>query len=180
MAITVTRTRLPEVLLIEPQVFDDERGFFFESFNRRDFAAATGLTLDWVWERTFSGPGGWRGGLFLAADPARSWLIRVALGEVFVVAVDGRAGGDPTRVRWVGERLSGENKRQLWIPPGFAHGFQVISPQAEWIGKSTHPDQPERDRLLDWNASEIGLSGLLDPESPTIGRSRERSSSLRV
>ncbi|MBF0271853.1 MAG: dTDP-4-dehydrorhamnose 3,5-epimerase family protein [Magnetococcales bacterium] len=164
MAITVTQTRLPGVLLIEPHVFYDERGFFFESFNRRDCAAATGMALDWAWEQSFGASRGWMGGLFVAADPARGWLIRVALGAVFVVAVDvGKEA--PQGDRWVGELLTEENKRQLWIPPGFAHGFQVISPQAEWIGKSTHPDQPDGERLLDWNDPAIGIQWPLSRES---------------
>ena len=156
MPYTVTPTALPDVLLLEPKVFGDARGFFFESFNARDFAQATGLKVDFVQDNhSKSGHGVLRGLHYQIRHP-QGKLVRVVQGEVFDVAVDLRRAS-PTFGRWVGERLSAENHRQLWIPPGFAHGFVVLSDSAEFLYKTTDYWFPEHERSLRWNDPALAI-----------------------
>lgn len=147
----VTPTVIPDVLLMEPKVFGDERGFFFESFNARAFTEATGLAVDFVQDNHSKSARGVLRGLHYQLPPrAQGKLVRVVQGEVFDVAVDLRKSA-PTFGRWVGEILSAGNKRQLWIPPGFAHGFLTLSETAEFLYKTTDYYAPDRDRCISWN-----------------------------
>ena len=150
------RTALPEVLVIEPKVFGDARGFFLESFNRRAFAEATGLDLDFVQDNhSRSGQGVLRGLHYQLRQP-QGKLVRVPRGEVFDVAVDVRRSS-PTFGRWVGEVLSEENQRQMWVPPGFAHGFLVLSESADFLYKTTDYYAPEHERCIAWDDPAIGI-----------------------
>ncbi|GIX29053.1 dTDP-4-dehydrorhamnose 3,5-epimerase [Pelomicrobium sp. G1] len=155
-------TEIPEVLLIEPKVFEDERGFFFESFNQRAFREATGLNPAFVQDnhsRSFKNV--LRGLHYQLPPKAQGKLVRVVAGEVFDVAVDLRRRS-PTFGRWVGTRLSGENKRMLWIPEGFAHGFLVLSEYADFLYKTTDYYSPEHERTLAWNDPAIAIRWPLE------------------
>ncbi len=156
MPYTVIPTAIPEVLCLEPKVFGDARGFFFESFNARDFAQVTGLNVDFVQDNHSKSARGVLRGLHYQIQHAQGKLVRVTQGEVFDVAVDLRRGS-PSFGYWVGERLSADNKRQLWVPPGFAHGFVVLSESAEFLYKTTDYWFPEHERSLLWNDPAIGI-----------------------
>ena len=161
----VTPTDLPDVLLIEPRVFADDRGFFFESYNRRALADA-GLAGEFVQDNHSRSTHGVLRGLHYQIEHAQGKLVRVTSGEVFDVAVDIRRSS-PTFGRWTGMRLSEHNRRMLWIPPGFAHGFLVMSPAAEFLYKTTDYWYPEFERTLLWNDPAIGVAWPLD-EAPTL------------
>ena len=149
MPYTVTPTTLPEVLILEPQVFGDERGFFFESFNQKDFQRATGLEVTFVQDNHSKSGHGVLRGLHYQIQHPQSKLVRVTQGTVFDVAVDLRKSS-PNFGKWVGVELSADNKRQLWIPAGFAHGFLVTSETAEFLYKTTDYWYPEHERSLLW------------------------------
>lgn len=152
-----TRLAIPDVILLEPKVFGDERGFFFESYNREAFRQATGLDPDFVQDNHSRSVKGVLRGLHYQLPPkAQGKLVRVVAGEVFDVAVDIRMGS-PTFGKWVGEILSAENKRQMWIPPGFAHGFLTLSETAEFLYKTTDYYSPEHERCILWNDDVIGI-----------------------
>lgn len=152
-----TPLAIPDVLLIEPRVFGDDRGFFYESFNQRAFAEATGVELGFVQDNhSKSARNVLRGLHYQLAPKEQGKLVRVIAGEVFDVAVDIR-GDSPTFGRWVGERLSAENCRQLWIPPGFAHGFLVLSASAEFLYKTTDYYAPECERSIAWNDPTLAI-----------------------
>lgn len=160
----VTATAIPDVLLIEPEIFGDERGYFFESFNARSFARATGLELSFVQDNHSRSARNVLRGLHYQLPPkAQGKLVLVVQGMVFDVAVDLRQHS-PTFGRWVGHELSGENKRQLWIPPGFAHGFLVLSQSAEFVYKTTDYYSPEHERALLWNDPQLGIEWPLQGE----------------
>lgn len=162
----VTSLAIPGVLLLEPKVFGDERGFFFESFNLETFAAATGLRPNFVQDNhSLSAKGVLRGLHYQLAPRAQGKLVRVVRGEVFDVAVDIRRGS-PTFGHWVGACLSAENKRQLWVPTGFAHGFLTLSEQAEVLYKTTDFYSPADERCVLWSDPAIGIVWPLD--SPPI------------
>ena len=156
MPITAIPTRLPEVLILEPKVFGDERGFFFESFNARDFAQATGLTREFVQDNHSSSLQGVLRGLHYQVKRPQGKLVRVIRGEVFDVAVDLRRSS-ATFGKWAGARLSAENKRQLWVPEGFGHGYMVTSESAEVLYKTTEYWYPEYERSLLWSDPAIGI-----------------------
>ena len=156
MPYTVTPTVLPEVLILEPKVFGDDRGFFFESFNKRDFADATGVSLEFVQDNhSRSGKGVLRGLHYQIRQP-QGKLVRVVQGEVFDVAVN-LMRGHPDFGRWVGTLISAQNKRQLWIPPGFAHGFLVLSETADFLYKTSDYYAPEYERSLLWNDPDLAI-----------------------
>jgi dTDP-4-dehydrorhamnose 3,5-epimerase len=166
MPYTVTPTDIPEVLVLEPKVFGDARGFFFESFNARDFAEVTGLNVNFVQDNhSKSGQGVLRGMHYQIQHP-QGKLVRVVQGTVFDVAVDMRKSS-PTFGRWVGEVLSAENHKQFWVPPGFAHGFVVLSESAEFLYKTTDYWYPEHERSLLWNDATVGIEWPIDFE-PTL------------
>ncbi len=152
----ITPTALPEILLIEPRVFGDARGFFFESYNQRTLAEA-GLEGDFVQDNHSLSARGVLRGLHYQIEHAQGKLVRVIAGEVFDVAVDVRRGS-VNFGRWVGVTLSSANKRMLWIPPGFAHGFLVLSESAEFVYKTTDYWYPEFERCLLWNDPALGIS----------------------
>lgn len=147
---------IPEVLLLTPRVFGDERGFFFESFNARAFREATGLSLDFVQDNHSRSVRHVLRGLHYQVEQAQGKLVRVVQGEVFDVAVDIRRSS-PTFGQWVGARLSAENKQQLWVPPGFAHGFLTLSESAEFLYKTTDYYAPQFERSLAWNDPTVGV-----------------------
>jgi len=160
--VTVVETAIPGVLILEPRVFGDPRGFFVESFNERAFAAAVGEPVSFVQDNhSRSGRGVLRGLHYQVARP-QGKLVRVVVGSVFDVAVDIRPGS-PTCGRWVGVELSAVNMRQLWVPPGLAHGFVVRSESADVLYKTTDYWHPEHERCIAWNdpvlAIDWGLTG---------------------
>jgi dTDP-4-dehydrorhamnose 3,5-epimerase len=157
----VTRLAIPDVLLIEPKVFGDDRGFFFESFNEARFADTAGTTVRFVQDNHSRSARGVLRGLHYQIRQPQGKLVRVVAGEVFDVAVDIRKNS-PTFGRWVGEVLSAENKRQMWIPEGFAHGFLVTSESAEFLYKTTDYWAPEHERCIAWNDPAIGITWPLD------------------
>jgi dTDP-4-dehydrorhamnose 3,5-epimerase len=155
-------TRLPEVLLIEPQVFGDERGFFYESFHQARWQAETGLDTIFVQDNhSRSVKGVLRGLHYQCAPAAQGKLVQCVIGEVFDVAVDIRPGS-ATFGQWVGESLSAENHRQMWIPEGFAHGFLVLSEVAEFLYKTTDYYSPEHERSICWDDPDLGIRWPLD------------------
>jgi dTDP-4-dehydrorhamnose 3,5-epimerase len=154
---TLTSTALPDVCVIEPQVFGDDRGFFFESFNARDFERVTGVRDAFVQDNhSRSGRGVLRGLHYQIRHP-QGKLVRALVGEIFDVAVDLRRRS-PTFGKWVGVTLSAKNKRQLWVPAGFAHGFVVLSEEAEVLYKTTDYWSPEHERSLLWNDPALGIA----------------------
>ena len=156
MPYTVTATHLPEVLILQPQVFGDARGFFFESFNARDFAKATGLEVQFVQDNHSKSAKGVLRGLHFQNPKPQGKLVRVTEGEVFDVAVDMRKNS-ATFGQWASCHLSADNARQLWVPPGFAHGFLVLSECAEFLYKTTDYYHPEFERSLLWNDPSLGI-----------------------
>ena len=156
MPYTVIPTELPEVLVLEPKVFGDARGFFYESFNERDFAQATGLSAQFVQDNHSLSARGVLRGMHYQIEHAQGKLVRVVRGEVFDVAVDMRRSSS-TFGRWSGVRLSSENNRQVWVPPGFAHGFLVLSEAAEFLYKTTDYWYPEHERSVGWNDPAVGI-----------------------
>ncbi len=152
-----TPTRIPDVLVIEPKVFGDDRGFFFESFNRRAFHEATGLNVDFVQDNHSKSARNVLRGLHYQLAQPQGKLVRVTQGEVFDVAVDIRKGS-PTYGQWVGEILSAENKKQLWIPAGLAHGFVVLSETAEFLYKTTDYYAPLHERCIAWNDPDLAIA----------------------
>jgi len=162
----VIETSIPDVLIIEPKVFGDERGFFYESFNAAAFEAATGLKRQFVQDNHSKSQRGVLRGLHYQIQQPQGKLVRVVAGEVFDVAVDLRKSS-PSFGRWFGTHLSAQNQRQLWIPEGFAHGFVVLSESAEFLYKTTDYYAPEHERSLLWNDSELGIEWPLD-EPPQL------------
>ncbi len=159
-----TPLAIPDVILLEPRVFGDDRGFFFESYNRQAFREATGVDPDFVQDNHSRSVKGVLRGLHYQLPPkAQGKLVRATVGEVFDVAVDIRPGS-ATFGKWVGEVLSAENKRQMWVPPGFAHGFLTLSETAEFLYKTTDYYSPEHERCIRWDDPTLRiqwpLSGL--------------------
>lgn len=159
----VIPTNLPEVMIIEPKVFGDERGFFFESFNAKKFAELTGTNVEFVQDNHSLSAKNILRGLHYQIKQAQGKLVRVVAGEVFDVAVDIRKSS-PRFGQWTGVILSAENHRQLWIPPGFAHGFVVLSDKAEFLYKTTDYWAPEYERSLQWNDPAIGIEWPIQGE----------------
>ena len=152
----VTATAIPEVLIIEPKVFGDERGFFYESFNQRAFNEATGLAHNFVQDNHSRSSKGVLRGLHYQVQNPQGKLVRVARGSVFDVAVDIRKSS-PSFGQWVGVELSEQNHRQLWVPTGFAHGFLVTSDSADFLYKTTDYYAPQFERCIAWDDAAIGI-----------------------
>ena len=161
MPYSVTPTAIPDVLLLEPKVFSDDRGYFFESFNARDFFQATGLHVEFVQDNQSMSEKGVLRGMHYQIQHPQGKLLRAVKGSVFDVAVDLRKSS-PTFGRWTGEVLSAENHKQLWVPPGFAHGFVVLSESAEFLYKTTDYWYPEHERSLMWNDTSVGIQWPID------------------
>lgn len=157
----VIATALPEVLILEPKVFGDERGFFYESFNAKAFAEATGLQREFVQDNHSRSQRGVLRGLHYQIEQAQGKLVRVTVGEVLDVAVDIRRSS-ANFGKWVGVRLSAENKRQLWVPEGFAHGFVVLSDYAEFLYKTTDYYAPAHERSIRWDDPSLAIDWQLD------------------
>jgi dTDP-4-dehydrorhamnose 3,5-epimerase len=151
-----TPLAIPEVILFEPKVFGDERGFFFESFNHARFEEAVGHPVQFVQDNHSKSVKGVLRGLHYQIQQPQGKLVRVAQGEVFDVAVDIRRSS-PNFGKWVGAKLSAENKQQLWVPPGFAHGFLVLSDTAEFLYKTTDYYAPAFERSIVWNDSDLAI-----------------------
>ncbi|HDR2519503.1 TPA: dTDP-4-dehydrorhamnose 3,5-epimerase [Enterobacter ludwigii] len=163
----VIKTDIPDVLIFEPKVFGDDRGFFFESFSQKIFEEAVGRKVEFVQDNHSKSCKGVLRGLHYQLEPyAQGKLVRCVAGEVFDVAVDIRKSS-PTFGKWVGVNLSAENKRQLWIPEGFAHGFLVISDMAEFVYKTTNYYHPESDRGLLWNDETLSINWPIE-ECPIL------------
>ena len=163
----VTPCAIPDVLLIEPKVFGDDRGFFYESFNQRDFQKITGLDLQFVQDNHSKSAKGVLRGLHYQVQQPQGKLVRVVAGEVFDVAVDIRPNS-PTYGKWVGELLSVDNKRQLWVPPGLAHGFLVLTDSAEFLYKTTDYYAPVHERAIAWNDPTLAIDWPLKGLSPLL------------
>ncbi|WP_041193585.1 dTDP-4-dehydrorhamnose 3,5-epimerase [Candidatus Symbiobacter mobilis] len=161
MPYTVTPTTLPDVLILEPRVFEDPRGFFYESYNARDFLQATGIDCVFVQDNHSRSQRGVLRGLHYQIEHPQGKLVRASHGEVYDIAVDLRRSS-PHFGQWAGVVLSAQNRRQLWIPPGFAHGFLVLSESAEFLYKTTDYWYPEHERILRWDDSRIGIPWPLD------------------
>jgi dTDP-4-dehydrorhamnose 3,5-epimerase len=163
----VTPCAIADVLLIEPRVFGDERGFFYESFNQRAFHAATGVNLRFVQDNHSKSAQGVLRGLHYQLHRPQGKLVRVVAGAVFDVAVDIRPDSH-TFGQWVGEVLSADNKRQLWVPPGLAHGFLVLSDSAEFLYKTTDYYAPEHERCIAWNDPTLAIQWPALNEPPQL------------
>jgi dTDP-4-dehydrorhamnose 3,5-epimerase len=174
-----TPLKIPDVVLIEPKVFGDERGYFFESFNQTAFNQTIGYEVQFVQDNHSKSQKGVLRGLHYQLPPkSQGKLVRVIQGEVFDVAVDIRKDS-PTFGQWVGEILSAENKRQLWIPEGFAHGFITQSETAEFLYKTTDYYAPEYERCIAWNDSEIGINWPLD-QAPILSSKDQLGQTLQA
>jgi dTDP-4-dehydrorhamnose 3,5-epimerase len=164
----VIPTDLPEVLILEPKVFGDERGFFMESYNRRAFNDAVGHEVDFVQDNHSRSSRGVLRGLHYQVPPhAQGKLVRVTSGRVFDVAVDIRRGS-PRFGKWIGLELSADDKRQLWIPPGFAHGFLVLSEFADFIYKTTAYYAPAAERAIQWNDPQLAIHWPIAAVTPRL------------
>ncbi|TVR11839.1 MAG: dTDP-4-dehydrorhamnose 3,5-epimerase [Phormidium sp. GEM2.Bin31] len=168
----VISTEIPDVLLLEPQVFGDHRGFFFESFNQKRFEDKTGVKTQFVQDNHSRSSQGVLRGLHYQIQQAQGKLLRATVGEIFDVAVDIRKQS-PTFGQWVGYRLSAENKRQLWIPPGFAHGFAVLSDVAEVLYKTTDYYAKEHERSILWNDPDLAIDWQLGDIEPRLSAKDE-------
>jgi dTDP-4-dehydrorhamnose 3,5-epimerase len=179
VTLTATALALPELLLLEPAVHHDARGRLFEAFNAEAFATATGVRTPFVQDtQSRSVRGVLRGLHFQVAPSAQGKLVRVLAGEIFDVAVDVRVGS-PTLGRWVGVALRGDRPQQLWVPPGFAHGFLVLSEVAEVLYKTTTHRAPAEERVLRWDDAEVGVAWPLDGP-PVLSARDAAGSSLRT
>jgi dTDP-4-dehydrorhamnose 3,5-epimerase len=164
--VEVIETRLDGVVIVEPAVFGDDRGFFMEAWNQRVFDAAVGPVC-FVQDNQSRSVYGVLRGLHYQLNPAQGKLVRVAIGSVFDVAVDVRRRS-PQFGQWVGVELSATNRRQLWIPPGFAHGFVVLSESADLLYKATEYYDPPSDRSILWNDPEIGVEWPIEDLEPLL------------
>ena len=159
----VTKTSIPEVLVVEPTVFGDERGFFFESFNQKAWLEKTGVERTFVQDNHSRSVKGVLRGLHYQIKQSQGKLVRVVAGEVYDVAVDIRKSS-PTFGQWVGVHLSEKNKKQLWVPEGFAHGFLVLSEVAEFLYRTTDYYAPEHERCIIWNDPALAIDWPVDVE----------------
>jgi len=164
---SVIRTRIPDVLILEPKVFGDARGFFFESFNQQAFAAACGAEYQFVQDNHSRSARGVLRGMHYQIRQPQGKLVRVVRGAVFDVAVDIRRSS-PTFGQWVGEELSEENQRQMWVPPGFAHGFLVLSESADFLYKTTDYYAPQHERCIAWDDTELGIEWPVPGMEPVL------------
>lgn len=176
----VTPTAIPDVLIIEPKVFGDARGFFFESFNQKAFNEATGLNETFVQDNHSRSARGVLRGLHYQLPPhAQGKLVRVVRGAVFDVAVDIRKSS-PTFGQWVGYELNDDNHMQLWVPAGFAHGFVVLSEAVDFLYKTTNYYAPLQERCLAWNDQQIGIAWPDIGMTPTLSAKDQIADSLSV
>lgn len=163
----VIPSAIPDLLIIEPRVFGDARGFFLESFNARRFAEATGLAVNFVQDNHSRSTQGVLRGLHYQIQQPQGKLVRASQGRVLDIAVDLRKSS-PHLGRWVAVELSADNQRQLWIPPGFAHGFLVLSPSADFQYKTTDYYTPEHERCIRWDDPQLGIDWQLSGTTPSL------------
>ena len=174
----ITQTKIPDVLIIEPQIYGDERGFFLESFNARKFAQHTGVNLEFVQDNhSRSGQHVLRGLHYQIQQP-QGKLVRVAIGEVLDVAVDIRQSS-ATFGQWVSCLLSAKNQRQFWVPPGFAHGFVVLSETADFLYKTTDYYAPEHERSLLWNDPNLAIDWQIN-QTPILADKDKSAPTLEM
>ena len=173
----VIASEIPDVLIIEPKVFGDERGFFYESFNARAFEQATGIKTEFVQDNHSCSQRGVLRGLHYQVENAQGKLVRVVSGEVLDMAVDIRRSS-PTFGQWVGVKLSAENNRQLWIPEGFAHGFLVLSERAEFLYKTTDYYNPASERCIRWDDPTLAIDWELSGP-PTLSAKDQNGKDLQ-
>lgn len=173
----VIATPLPDVLVLEPKVFGDERGFFFESFNEREFAEKTGVATRFVQDNHSRSQKGVLRGLHYQLEQTQGKVVRVTAGEVLDVAVDLRRSS-PDFGRWTSVHLSARNNRQLWIPPGFAHGFYVLSDYAEFLYKTTDYYAPHAERCIRWDDPDLAIDWELDGQ-PQLSTKDQNGSFLK-
>lgn len=160
---------IPDVLTIEPRVFGDDRGFFFESYNEKQFCEKVGQDVRFVQDNHSRSQQHVLRGLHYQIQQTQGKLVRVVMGEIFDVAVDIRKNS-PTFGQWVGEVLSAENKRQIWVPAGFAHGFYVMSPVAEVLYKTTDFYAPQHERSIRWDDPDLAIAWPLDGATPKLSQ----------
>lgn len=172
-----TPMAIPEVVLLEPRVFGDSRGFFYESYNERAFREATGVATAFVQDNHSRSARGVLRGLHYQLRQPQGKLVRVVRGAVFDVAVDIRPGS-ATFGRWVGAQLSEENQRQMWVPPGFAHGFLVLSESADFLYKTTDYYAPEHERCICWNDPQVGIAWPLEGAEPILSEKDKKGTLL--
>lgn len=175
---SIVHTKIPEVLQFEPQVFTDDRGFFFEAYNHQKFAQETGIIVNFVQDNHSCSKQNVLRGLHYQIQQPQGKLIRAVVGTIFDVAVDIKKSS-PTFGKWVGSELSAENKRLLWIPPGFAHGFLVLSEIAEVLYKTTDYYAPQGDRTILWNDPDLAIDWPLSAP-PILSTKDEAGKSLRT
>ena len=173
----VTATALPEVLILEPKVFGDPRGFFMESFNANTFREATRLDVQFVQDNHSRSTRGVLRGLHYQLQQPQGKLVRVARGSVFDVAVDMRRSSSNFG-KWIGIELSEENNRQLWVPPGFAHGFVVLSESADFLYKTTDYYAPAHERALKWDDATVGVEWPLGDIVPSLSAKDQQGKAL--
>lgn len=172
-----TRLAIPDVIVFEPKVFGDDRGFFFESFNQKVFEEVVGRSVSFVQDNHSRSVKGVLRGLHYQIQQSQGKLVRVSHGEVFDVAVDLRKSS-ATFGKWVGAHLSAENKKQMWIPEGFAHGFVVLSESAEFLYKTTDYWAPEHERSLAWNDPTVAIEWPIS-EQPALSAKDQKAASLQ-
>ncbi len=175
----ITQTKIPEVLLFEPRVFQDDRGFFLESFNQKVFDEAVGQQYAFVQDNHSSSTSNILRGLHYQVQNAQGKLVRVAIGSIYDVAVDIREGS-PTFGKSVGKILSAENKKQLWIPPGFAHGFYVLSEKADVLYKATDFYSPEHERSIVWNDPDLNIQWPTADQEPILSGKDAAGATLKA
>jgi dTDP-4-dehydrorhamnose 3,5-epimerase len=174
----VIKTAIPDILILEPKIFGDERGFFFESYNKKVFAQRTGITGEFVQDNHSRSVRNVLRGLHYQIKQPQGKLLRVIAGEIYDVAVDLRKRS-PTFARWVGVGLSAQDKRQIWIPPGFAHGFLVTSESAEVLYKTTDYYAPEFERILRWDDPDLAITWPLQAD-PIVSAKDAAGKSFRA
>lgn len=172
----VVKTAIPDVLILEPKVFGDERGFFYESYNKQAFESATGVHCEFVQDNHSLSSKGVLRGLHYQIKQPQGKLVRVISGEVFDVAVDIRESS-ATFGQWAGVHLSAENKRQFWVPGGFAHGFLVLSETAEFLYKTTDYYAPEYERCIRWNDADLAIDWQYN-ETPRVSEKDSKGTSI--
>lgn len=174
----ISTTSIDDLLIIEPRVFEDERGFFMESWNQRAFSDAVGQPVEFVQDNHSRSCAGVLRGIHHQVGTPQGKLVRVARGRIFDVAVDLRRGS-PNFGMWAGVELSETNRKQLWIPPGFAHGFLVLSESADLLYKTTEYYAPERERCLAWDDTDLGINWPSNGSAPILSTRDANGTSLR-
>ena len=172
----IIRSAISDVFIIEPRVFSDERGFFFESFNEKKWIEETGVNLKFVQDNHSKSAYSVLRGIHYQIQQPQGKLVRVVSGEVFDVAVDLRKSS-PSFGKWVGERLSADNHRQLWVPPGFGHGFVVLSETAEFLYRTTDYWAPEHERTIIWNDPDLAIDWPIDV-APVLSSKDEKGTAF--